>query len=139
VLGRLTSDTVTTLGLGVDSAVQRIDTSYNALGLPEKLTSHASPSGGTPLNQVQEKYNGLGQLIAEYQAHSGQVVVGTTPVVQYAYSEMTSRVGNVGRGNECAAHRSEDGDMLTQQALEQRWPSASTTAGRSASPIPTAG
>ncbi len=41
------------------------------------------------MNQVQEVYNGLGQVITEYQAHSGAVNTGTTPKVQYAYSEMS--------------------------------------------------
>src|SRR5207253_2363522 len=35
-------------------------------------------------------YNGLGQLITEYQATSGAVNTSTSPKVQYAYSEMAS-------------------------------------------------
>jgi hypothetical protein len=37
---------------------------------------------------VQRAYNGLGQLITEYQAHAGAVNTGTSPKVQYTYSEM---------------------------------------------------
>ena len=34
------------------------------------------------------QYNGLGQLTTEFQATAGAVNVGTTPKVQYAYTEM---------------------------------------------------
>ena len=37
---------------------------------------------------MQDVYNGLGQLTGEYQSHSGAVNIGTTPEVQYAYTEM---------------------------------------------------
>src|SRR5207253_8549196 len=37
---------------------------------------------------------GLGQLITEYQAHSGAVNTSTTPKVQYAHSEMAGGVNN---------------------------------------------
>jgi hypothetical protein len=38
---------------------------------------------------VQRAYNGLGQLITEYQSHSGAVNANSTLKVQYAYSEMS--------------------------------------------------
>jgi RHS repeat-associated protein len=41
------------------------------------------------VNQVQLAYNGLGQLVTEWQAVSGSVNTSTTPKVQYAYSEMS--------------------------------------------------
>lgn len=34
-------------------------------------------------------FNGLDQLTAEYQSHSGAVNTSTTPAVQYTYSEMS--------------------------------------------------
>jgi hypothetical protein len=37
---------------------------------------------------VQQAYNGLGQLLTEYQVHAGAVNTSTTPRVQYAYTEM---------------------------------------------------
>jgi hypothetical protein len=43
---------------------------------------------------VQDVYNGLGQLTGEYQSHSGAVVQGTTPEVQYAYTEMSGGQNN---------------------------------------------
>lgn len=44
---------------------------------------HAASSGSI-VNQVQRDFNGLGQLITEYQAHGGAVNTGSTPKVQYA-------------------------------------------------------
>jgi RHS repeat-associated protein len=91
VLGRETADAVTTLKPGVDPAVQRIETAYDTGGRPYLYTSYSSAGGGTAniVNQVQDNYNGLGQLITEYQAHGGAVDPSTTPKVQYTYSEMS--------------------------------------------------
>jgi YD repeat-containing protein len=90
VVGRQTADAVTTLGSGVDGAVRRLETAYDTAGRPYLYTSSDSSSGGTVVNQVQQTYNGLGQLITEYQEHSGTVNTSTTLKVQYAYSEMAS-------------------------------------------------
>jgi RHS repeat-associated protein len=46
------------------------------------------------VNQVQDAFNGLGQLITEYQAHSGAVNINTTPKVQYSYTLMAGGVNN---------------------------------------------
>jgi RHS repeat-associated protein len=90
VLGRITSDAVTTLGSGVDGAVRRIETAYDGQGNPYLITSYNASSGGSIVNQVQRAFNGLGQMITEWQAHAGAVNTGTSPKVQYAYSEMAS-------------------------------------------------
>src|SRR5262249_8200658 len=71
VLGRLTSDAVTTLGAGVDDAVRRLETAYDTAGLPYLYTSFDAPAGGTVVNQVLQIYNGLGQMTAEFQSHGG--------------------------------------------------------------------
>ena len=89
VLGRQTSDAVTTLGTGVDGGVRLISTAYDGQGNPYLVTSYNATSGGSVVNQVQRVYNGLGQMTADYQAASGAVSIGTTPVVQYAYTEMS--------------------------------------------------
>src|SRR5262249_40636826 len=86
VLGRMTADAVTTLGSGVDGAVRRLTTAYDALGNAYLFTSYNAFSGGSVVNQVQDVFNGLGQLITEYQAHTGTVNTGTTLKVQYAYT-----------------------------------------------------
>src|SRR5207302_6379221 len=90
VLGRLTADAITTLATAIDNSVLRIETAYDTGDRPYLYTSYNAASGGSIVNQVQEVYNGLGQLITEYQAHSGAVNTSTTPKVQYAYSEMAS-------------------------------------------------
>jgi RHS repeat-associated protein len=87
-LGRQTHDRVTTLGSGVDNSVLRISTTYDVRGLVSKITSvnSATVNSGTVQNEVQNDYNDFGQLTAQHQAHSGAVVVGTTPKVQYGYA-----------------------------------------------------
>src|SRR5207244_13072590 len=73
VLGRLTADAIITLGAGVDGAVQRIEIAYDTAGRPYLYTSFDAPSGGNIVNQVYQIYNGLGQLITEYQSHAGAI------------------------------------------------------------------
>jgi hypothetical protein len=94
VLGRQTADAVTTLGSGVDGAVRRLETAFNTQGLAYLFTSYNAASGGSIVNQVQDGFNGLGQLTVEYQAHSGAVNTGTSPKVQYAYTEMAGGANN---------------------------------------------
>jgi RHS repeat-associated protein len=94
VLGRLTSDAVTTLGTGVDGSVRRIQYAYDSQGNLSLVTAYNAASGGSIVNQVQDVFNGLRQLTGEYQAHSGAVVQGTTPEVQYAYTEMSGSQNN---------------------------------------------
>ncbi len=86
--GRQISDTVTTLGANVDGSVRRIDTTYNAQGLAYQLTSYADTAGTQIVNQVENIYNGLGQLAFQYEALTGAVDLATTPVVQYTYTTL---------------------------------------------------
>ena len=94
VLGRQTADAVTMLGAGVDGQVRRLETAYNSQGLAYLFTSYDAASGGRVVNQVEQVFNGLGQIVTEYQAHAGLVDTGTTPKVQYAYSEMANGVNH---------------------------------------------
>ena len=94
VLGRQTSDTVTALGAGVDGSVMRLDTAYDQQGNPYLFTSYADMAGTIIANQVEDLYNGLDQLTAEYQSHAGTVVIGATPEVQYTYNEMANGENN---------------------------------------------
>jgi len=90
IVGRITSDAITTLGSGVDGAVRRIETAYDTQGNAYLFTSYNAASGGSIVNQVQREFNGLGQLITEWQATNGAVNTSTSPKVQYAYSFTTS-------------------------------------------------
>ncbi len=94
VLGRITSDAVTTLGAGVDGTIRQITYGYDSQGNLSLITSYDAASGGNVVNQVQRVFNGLGQLTGEYQSHSGAVVQGSTPEVQYAYNEMGNGENN---------------------------------------------
>ena len=86
-LGWQISDAVTTLGANVDGSVRRIDTAYNNQGLAYLFTSYADTAGTQIVNQVENIYNGLGQITEQYQAVNGAVDTATTPVVQYTYSD----------------------------------------------------
>ncbi len=94
LLGRQTGDAVTTLASGVDGSILRHTTAYDTGGRPYLFTSYDAASGGSIVNQVQDGYNGLGQLTTEYQEHSGAVNTSTSPKVQYAYTEMASGQNN---------------------------------------------
>ncbi len=94
VLGRPTSDQATTLGTGVANTVRRLDTAYDTGGRPYLFTSYADLAGTMTRNQVEDLFNGFGQLLTEYQAHTGPVVPGSTPSVQYAYSYDPTQMTN---------------------------------------------
>jgi RHS repeat-associated protein len=87
VLGRLTADIVTTLASGIDSSVLRLGYSFNDAGLPYQQTSYSNTSGTSIVNQIQDNYNGYGQLIAQYESYSGAVNTSSTPYVGYTYSQ----------------------------------------------------
>ena len=68
VLGRLTSDEVTTLGTNVDGTMRKLGYTYDAAGRPEKFTSYNDgPDADTDfddvVNEVQRAYNGFGQRV----------------------------------------------------------------------------
>jgi hypothetical protein len=56
VLGRQISDTVTTLGNGVDGGVRRIDTAFDSADRPYLFTSYSDTAGSTIVNQVQDVF-----------------------------------------------------------------------------------
>jgi RHS repeat-associated protein len=63
---------------------------YDTQGNVYQMTAYADTGGLTLVNQMQDAYNGLGQLTDVYQANSGAVDTSTTPETQYAYSDPTS-------------------------------------------------
>jgi RHS repeat-associated protein len=94
ILGRVTSDAITTLATGFDGSVRRIQTAYDTQSNAYLITSYDSATGGNIVNQVQRAYNGLGQLTQEWQSHSGAVNTSTTPSVQYGYTLMSGGANN---------------------------------------------
>ena len=87
ILGRLKLDSVTTLGSGVDGSVRALGYTYSPLGQPYQQASYSDAAGTVVVNQIQDSYNGYGQLIGQYQAISGAVNTTNTPVTQYTYSQ----------------------------------------------------
>jgi len=85
-LGRLTSDAVTTAGTGVDTAVLRIERSYDDFDRAFKVTSYDAASGGSVVNEVSYAYNGVGQVEAECQEHRG-AADSDTLCVRYGYDD----------------------------------------------------
>ena len=90
-LGRQISDSVT-IAAGnpenIDTSILRIETSYNGQGLTNTVTSYSSATGGSGaiVNQIQDVYNGLGQLTQEFQSHTGAVNTSSTLSVSYSYA-----------------------------------------------------
>ena len=60
---------------------------HPSAGMLEHITSYASATGGTVVNDVLRVYNGFQQLVTEYQEHNGAVNTGTSANVQYAYAD----------------------------------------------------
>ena len=88
-LGRLTSDTVTTFGTGVDTSVAKLGYTYTDDGRPATATSYGG--SGNVVNQTSDRYDAFGNLAAEQQAVSGAVSVGT-PTVGYTTDPTTGRM-----------------------------------------------
>ncbi len=87
-LGREISDTAAVASgnpQNIDTSVVKLAYSFNSAGLPFQQTSY--DSSNDVVNQVEDVYNGLGQLSGQYQAVSGSVDTSSTPEVQYAYSD----------------------------------------------------
>ncbi len=93
VLGRQLSDQVMTVGAAVDGSIRRMDTAYDTGGRPYGFTSYADLAGTTVVSQIGRIFNGLGQLMQEWQSPSG-AISGATPSVQYAYSYLAGGVNN---------------------------------------------
>jgi len=60
------ADAITTWGSGLDGAVRRIETAYDAQGNPYPDTIYNAASGGPIVNQDQDKFNGFGQVMAMF-------------------------------------------------------------------------
>jgi RHS repeat-associated protein len=87
VLGRVTLDAVTTLGSGVDGSIRAHGTTFTALGMPYKLTAYSNSAATTVVNQIQNVYDGFGDLVTQYQEHSGAVNTSTSAKVQFSFAE----------------------------------------------------
>ena len=83
-LGRQVLDLVVKFADSVDQTVVALGSTYDALGRLVYATSYGS--GGNIINEVGRVYDGLGNLVTEYQSHSGAINASSTPKVQYQYT-----------------------------------------------------
>ncbi len=93
-------DTVVKFAPGVSTTVRALGTTYDTLGDVVLATSYGWGSPPAVVNQVEDIYDGLGNLVAQYQSHSGAVNTTTspyTPAVQYQYTTMYQGAGNYSR------------------------------------------
>lgn len=90
LLGRPTDDVVSTLGDSVDGSVRRIGRSYEVRGLVEQITSYSSPDGTAVVNQIENYYNSIQQLVTQFQEHNGAVNTSTSPQVDYSFADGTN-------------------------------------------------
>ena len=90
----LDSATIPTNSTGVDQTVLSIGTSYDDLGRVQFVTSYPNANGtGVPVNQVEDQYDGWGNLSQEWQSSSSSVNMTTTPSVQYTYADGANGTG----------------------------------------------
>ena len=83
---RPTSDTITTLGAGVDGTVLRIDTAYEIRGMIDLITSRAGTAAdSTIVNQVLLAYNDFEQPLTEEQDQTASG--GPDLTVAYGYED----------------------------------------------------
>lgn len=91
VAGRQTADRA--IGSNFDGTVKRHETAYDSAGRPYLFTSYNDALYGTVVNQVQRAFNGAGQVVAEYQSHSGAVDFGNTNATLQVYYSYTTQAG----------------------------------------------
>ena len=123
LLGRQTHDRITTVGTDIDNAVLRISTSYEVRGMPQNITSYdnATVGSGSVVNDVQRGYNAFGQLVIEYQSHSGVVNTMTTPSCQYEYADGSANtIGACIRMGVCELMQGGGRTFLDRQSDRQR-------------------
>ena len=99
--GRQYADDVTTLPAGVDGAVRAIVTGYDDMGRVQTVTSYNTDVvsdwvPGNVVNEVEDAYDGWGNLAQEWQSNSGPVDTSSTPPtpsVQYTYDDGAGATG----------------------------------------------
>src|SRR5665213_3691092 len=64
---------------------RRAGYTYSIFGLLSTATTYSNVGGTLVMSQVEDVYNGFGQLTTQYQEHNGAVNTTTSADVQYAY------------------------------------------------------
>jgi YD repeat-containing protein len=93
--GRQIKDSVANWGQNstLDTSVTALGDTYNALGQLTLATSFGPGGPGGIVNQVKNVYDGLGNLVTQYQAQSA-AANGSTPAAQYQYDTEYANSGN---------------------------------------------
>jgi len=104
-VGRLTERRVTTLGTNFDSAVRRIETTYDTLGRPQLVTQYdnAAVGSGSVVNEVRFTYDGWSNLTAyEEDPNSAADASGSVDDYElgYGYDKNTSGRQTLRRKNQ---------------------------------------
>jgi hypothetical protein len=90
LVGRITRDHIYSLGADTDGTVRSLYFKFDTAGRLYTATSKSSnlnPDGCQVIvNQVMRLYNDFGQLVTEYQEHTGAVITSTSAKVQYGYT-----------------------------------------------------
>jgi YD repeat-containing protein len=68
---RLTADTVSAFGTGIDSTINKIGLAYDGRGRLQRLTTYKNTNPATVQNEILNEYNGLDMLVKQYQEHIG--------------------------------------------------------------------
>ena len=95
-LGRQTEDKAVISDSTVDAGIVKLVTVYDSFGRPQRFQS--LNAAGNIVNEVFRKYDGFGQIAAEYQSHSGSVIVNDALAalsVTYTYSTNVSSPGRL--------------------------------------------
>ena len=101
----LDSATIPAGSTGVDQGVLSIGTAYDDLGRVQTVTSYPNADGtGTPVNQVQDAYDGWRNLVQEWQADNGAVDTDATPSVQYQYESPRPSGEGQGEGSQAVSY-----------------------------------
>jgi RHS repeat-associated protein len=104
-VGRRTEQRVTTLGTNFDSAVRRIETTYNTLGRQQLVTQYdnAAVGSGSVVNEVRLTYDGWGNLTAYEEDPNSAVDAGGSVddyELDYGYDKNTTGRQTLRRKNQ---------------------------------------
>jgi RHS repeat-associated protein len=89
--GKCIVDRVLMLGAGVDEGTRRIDFGYGPLSELESVTTYDASHGGKVVNQLRREYDGFGNMVREWQEHSGRVS-RESPSTGYQFSATGDRM-----------------------------------------------
>jgi RHS repeat-associated protein len=97
LLGRVTDDTVTAYGSGIDTAIKKISVAYDGFSRLDTVDSKNSSS--TIVNGVKFTYTPMWQVAKVYQNHKAATHTSGSPNTDTVYVEYAYSTAGVGSGN----------------------------------------